>query len=199
MHDSERKVGPEDRAWFLAEVRQWFPATDEVQRELISRSLSRLEAFRATALRAAMEDYRTRWGGKTGRFYIGSFLEQLGEKNQLTTTRTAALRAIAEREEKVLRDATEMRAILAEREQMREAIADQPAAAVDTALAYLDQLGWGRPPQHIDRWSPTWLIAVHDLITGHEWPDLASPDKRTSARDALARVPRPSDLEKIAK
>ena len=185
------KLTVTETAKFLAHVRKMFPATDELAVHLTRSALERISTFDWPTVEAAIVSHGIQYGGRGRAFIVGAFLERLGERSDAARRETDRLRALARREEEVALLDGERRRIEQERAAMREAILEADATDVDQAIGYLRSLGWTVPPwpTAVPDWSPFLVIAVHDLLTDHDWPDVAHPGSTLSARDALARVP----------
>lgn len=193
MTNVERNgMSPEDRAWFLGEVARYFPATGDIEREVLRLALPRLGGFPRDTIRATMTDWAIRWGGTKGRFFIGSFLEALGERSESRKREADRVAVLARADDERLRLFAERQSVTAEADALRETILDAEASRVDAALQFLRECGWGAPPSHVDAWSMRWLVAVSDLLTERGWPDLQAPpverDGRT-VRDDSPRIP----------
>ena len=182
----------EDRTWFLAQIATYFPRTSDIERDVLRMALPRLRGFRSETVRAVMTDWCIRWGGSNGRFYVGSFLEALAERNEARRKELTKLSIIAKAEAEKLALFSERQAIEQERTAMREAIGDAGAAQVDRALEYLRECGWGAPPTPaVDAWPARWVIAVYDLLRDTPWPDVRNPGETIPVREAV-RTARPS-------
>ena len=182
----------EDRTWFLAQVAQYFPRTSSIENDVMRMALPRLRGFRSETVRAVMTDWCIRWGGSNGRFYVGSFLEALAERNEARRKELVRLSILSKAEAEKLALFSERQAIEQERAVMREAISDAGAAIVDRALEYLRECGWGSPPTPaVDAWPARWVIAVYDLLLDTPWPDVRHPGETIPVREAV-RTARPS-------
>ena len=199
------KVTAEDRVWFLAQVRTFFPHTEEIEMHVTVLALPRLGEFRSDAFRAAVTDYVTRWSGRSKRFIVGYFLEQLGERDEKVKRRMQALAELAARERRAIETDAEARRIREERAHLRRICEEASPERLEEAIAFLQECGWSRPPESIAEWSPLWLVAVSDVLTDATWPDIhaesipVDPKKhphvfmrddsvRISAREALRKA-----------
>ena len=204
------KVTAEDRAWFLAQVRTFFPHTDEIEMHVTRLALPRLGEFRSDAFRAAVTDYVTRWSGRSKRFIVGYFLDQLGERDEKAKRRMQALAELAARERRAIETDAEARRIREERAQLRRICEEASPERIEEAIAFLQECGWSRPPESISDWSPLWIVAVSDILTDATWPDIhAEPipvpggrphermrddSVRISCREALRKAGPPTRL-----
>lgn len=192
MNGMQNGMSPDDRAWFLAEVAKYFPATGEIEREVLRLALPRLGGFPRETIRATMMDWAIRWGGTKGRFFIGSFLEALGERSESRKREADRVALLARADDDRLRLFAERQEVAADADALRETILHAEASRVDAALQFLRESGWSAPPSHVDAWGMRWLVAVSDLLTDRGWPDLhASPVERDgrSVRDDSPRIP----------
>jgi hypothetical protein len=186
------RLSPEDRVWFLAQISQYFPRTSAIENDVLRMALPRIVGFRRETIRAVLTEWCIRWGGSNGRFYVGSFLEALAERNETRRKELTRLAMLARADADKLALCEERRAIEEERSQMREAIADTRAADVDRVLEYLRECGWGAPPTtSADTWPPRWVIAVYDLLRDTPWPDVRMPGETLPVREAV-RTARPT-------
>lgn len=182
----------EDRTWFLAQIAHYFPATNPIEREVLQMALPRLQGFRRETVRAVLTDWCIRWGGSKGRFFVGSFIEALAERNEARRKELTKLSIIAKAEAEKLALFSERQAIEEERAMMREAISDAGAVLVDRALEYLRECGWGSPPTPaVDAWPARWVIAVYDILRDTPWPDVRHPGETIPVLEAV-RTARPA-------
>lgn len=182
----------EDRTWFLAQIAHYFPATNPIEREVLQMALPRLQGFRRETVRAVLTDWCIRWGGSKGRFFVGSFLEALAERNEARRKELTRMAVLARAEAEKLATFKERRAIEDERTMMRQSISETDAVLVDRCLEYLRECGWGSPPTPaVDLWPARWVIAVYDLLRDSPWPDIRTPGETIPVREAV-RSARPA-------
>ena len=170
----------EQRNYILDFIDRYFPKTPNLDREIIRSEIETMDRYSVEAIKAALYEYRAKWGGQGGRFIVGQFIELLASKNDELRKRMQEELSIAQRQERRKHE-TELQARCREEmdEHRRRCVEADPVLR-SQAVRFLECQGWPTPPADPATWSTYWSIAVSDLLSGADWPDVTAPSERRS-------------------
>lgn len=168
----------EERKYILDFIDRNFPKTPNLEREIIRSEIETMNRYPIEAIKAAVYEYRLQWGGQRGQFFPGQFINLLASKNDELRKRMQEELAIYQREERRKHE-TELQARCREEmdEHRRRCLEADPVLR-SQAVRFLQCQGWPTPPADPASWSTYWSIAVSDLLSGTDWPDVTAPPER---------------------